>query len=88
MESFTPPHSRSETSTTCAPLGVVFGLVHVVGSGVMLGFVPMVHPEIRAGRMEAPGVLAMRLGASTAMGFVMLHLVFGVVVAVLYAAWI
>ena len=54
----------------------------------MLGFVPMVHPEIRAGRMEAPGVLAMRLGASTALGFVMLHLVFGVVVAVLYAAWI
>lgn len=64
--------------------GLAFGVAHAVFSGVMLGFMPMMHPLIRAGRMDAPGVLALRLGGSTAMGFVMLHIVFGAVVAVLY----
>ena len=64
--------------------GLGFGAAHAVFSGVMLGFMPMMHPLIRAGRMDAPGVLALRIGGSTAMGFVVLHLLFGGVVAVLY----
>lgn len=66
--------------------GLLFGLVHAVMTGIALGMLPAVHPLIRAGRMEAPGVLALRLGGPTAMGFVVLHLVFGATVAVLYAA--
>ena len=64
--------------------GLLFGLGHAVITGIGLGMMPAMHPLIRAGRMEAPGVLAMRLGAPTAMGFVMLHVIFGGVVAVLY----
>lgn len=68
--------------------GALFGLGHAVITGIMLMAMPMVHPEIKAGRMDAPGPLAMSLGAPTAMGFVVLHIIFGALVAVLYAAWI
>ncbi len=66
--------------------GLLFGLAHAVAAGVALGMLPAVHPLIRARRMEAPGVLALRLGGPTAMGFVVLHLVFGALVALIYAA--
>lgn len=68
--------------------GVLFGAAHALVTGTMLAGMPMMHPLIRAGRMEAPGLLAIKLGGSTAMDFVMLHMVFGALVAVLYAAWI
>ena len=64
--------------------GLGFGAAHAAFSGVMLGFIPMMHPLVRAGRMDVPGVLGLRLGGSTTMGFVVLHLLFGAVVAVLY----
>ncbi len=68
--------------------GILFGAAHALVTGTMLAGMPMVHPLIRDGRMEAPGLLAIKLGQPTAMGFVMLHMVFGALVAVLYAAWI
>ena len=68
--------------------GLLFGLVHAIATGVALGMMAPIHALIRAGRMEAPGVLAMKLGAPTAMGFVMLHLAFGVTVAALYNNWV
>lgn len=64
--------------------GLLFGLVHAIVTGMGLGMMPAMHPLIRAGRMEAPGVMATKLGRSTAMGFVMLHLIFGALVAVIY----
>jgi hypothetical protein len=68
--------------------GALFGLGHSVMTGIMLMGMPMMHPEIKAGRMEAPGPLAISLGAPTAMGFVVLHVIFGALVGVLYLAWI
>lgn len=68
--------------------GALFGLGHAVITGIMLMGMPMMHREIKAGRMEAPGPLAISLGAPTAMGFVVLHVIFGALVGVLYAAWI
>ncbi len=68
--------------------GILFGAVHALVTGTMLAAMPMMHPLIRDGRMEAPGLLASKLGQPTAMGFAMLHMVFGALVAVLYAAWI
>lgn len=65
--------------------GLLFGVVHAAASGMALGMMPAVHPLIRSRQMAAPGVLAMRLGAATSMGFVVLHLLFGAVVAVVYA---
>lgn len=68
--------------------GLVFGAVHAMATGMMLGMVPLMHPLMRSGRMERPGAFALRLGAPTAIGFIVLHLIFGAVVAVLYGAFL
>ena len=44
------------------------------------------HPLIRAGKMDAPGVLAMNYPPMTAVGFFMLHIAFGILVGTSYAA--
>lgn len=64
--------------------GAALGAAHAIMSGVMLGAMPMVHPLIRSGRMEAPGPLGWSLGPMNAAGFVVLHIVFGVVIALTY----
>lgn len=51
-----------------------------------MGMMPIMHPRIRSGQMSAPGVLVLNYPAMTAAGFLMLHLVYGVVVGGLYAA--
>lgn len=68
--------------------GIVFGAGHAVITGMMFGMLPRVHPLIRSARMEAPGVMGLAMGMPTATGFVMLHLVFGGLVAVLYDGFI
>ncbi len=68
--------------------GLVFGAVHAMATGMMLGMVPIMHPLMKAGRMERPGAFALKLGGPTAIGFVVLHLVFGALVAVLYSAFL
>lgn len=71
-----------------AAWGLLFGAVHWLISGMALGMMPMVHPWVRDGRLENPGPFAMALGPMTAMGFLMLHLLFGVLVGVLYDAFV
>ena len=67
--------------------GLLFGLVHWAGVGMALGMLPLMHPRIRSGDIPAPGFYALSFPPMTAMGFLVLHLVFGVLVAVLYGAW-
>ncbi len=67
--------------------GIVFGLVHWFVTGMMLGMVPVMHPLMRAGTMDAPGAFALGYPRATAMGFLMLHLVFGILVAAFYTAF-
>lgn len=64
--------------------GAAVGLVHALIAGTMLAGMPMMHPLIRAGRMEAPGPFGWSLGPMNAVGFIMLHIVFGIVVALVY----
>jgi len=64
--------------------GAAVGLAHALIAGVMLAGTPMMHPLIRAGRMEAPGPFGWSLGPMNAVGFIMLHVVFGIVVAAAY----
>jgi len=45
------------------------------------------HPLMRSGQMRAPGLFVSNLPKMTVMGFLMVHLVYGVVVAALYDAW-
>lgn len=64
--------------------GAAVGLAHALIAGIMLAGMPMMHPLIRAGRMEAPGPFGWSLGPMNAVGFIMLHVVFGIVVALVY----
>lgn len=70
-----------------AAWGLLFGAVHWVVAGMAMGMMPMMHRGIREGEIEAPGPFALNYPPMTAMGFLMLHLVFGVIVGALYGAW-
>ncbi|MCZ6545790.1 MAG: hypothetical protein O6913_08815 [Chloroflexi bacterium] len=67
--------------------GLLFGLVHWAVVGMALGLLPLVHPRIRDGQVAAPGFYALKFPPVTAIGFLMLHLLFGVIVGVLYGGW-
>ncbi len=64
--------------------GLVFGFGHWVITGIGLGMLPTMHPAIRRGELQAPGAFAMNYPRMTAMGFFVLHIVFGVVTALVY----
>ncbi len=70
-----------------AAWGLLFGLGHWAVVGMALGMLPLMHPRIRSGEIDAPGFYALSYPPMTAMGFLMLHLVFGVIVGALYGAW-
>jgi hypothetical protein len=70
-----------------AAWGLLFGLGHWAIVGMALGMLPLMHPRIRSGEIDAPGFYALSYPLMTAMGFLMLHLVFGVIVGALYGAW-
>ena len=55
-------------------------------TGMGLGMVPMMHPMIKRGQMEAPGAFALNYPPMTTMGFFMLHILFGVLVGTAYTA--
>jgi hypothetical protein len=64
--------------------GLAFGFGHWIVTGIGLGMLPIMHPTIRRGEIQAPGFFAMSYPRMTAMGFFMLHIVFGVVTALVY----
>ena len=70
-----------------AAWGLLFGLVHWAAAGMALGMLPLMHPRIRDGEIDAPGFYALSYPPMTALGFLMLHLVFGVIVGALYGTW-
>jgi hypothetical protein len=53
-----------------------------------LGMMPMMHLWVRDGQLKNPGPFAAALGPMTAMGFLMLHLLFGVLAGAPYEAFI
>ncbi len=71
-----------------AAWGLLFGLAHWAVAGMALGMMPMMHPRMRSGEIDEPGFYALRYPPMTAMGFLMLHLVFGLTVGALYGAWV
>ena len=68
--------------------GLVFGAVHWVLVGMALGMVSAMHRGIKNDDMEAPGFFAMKAGGPTAMGFLMLHLLYGLLFGVIYGAMV
>jgi hypothetical protein len=58
-------------------IGIVFGLVHFIGTGMFLGILSSsLHRGIRDGAVEAPRFFALKLGGANAMG-VLVHIIFG-----------
>ena len=68
--------------------GALFGFVHWISSGMGLGMMRFMHPLMRRGEMDDPGAFALKFPAMTAMGFFMLHIVFGVLVGTFYEVFI
>ena len=64
--------------------GLAFGAVHWLVAGMALGMMPMLHPRIKEGTLMPPGAFAMDYPMATMMGFLMLHLMFGILVGVFY----
>ncbi len=70
-----------------AAWGLLFGVAHWGVVGMALGMMPLMHPRIRSGEIDAPGFYALGYPPMTAMGSLVLHLVFGVIVGALYGWW-
>ena len=69
-------------------IGLLFGLIHFVGTGIFFGMLaPSIHRGIKDGAVDAPGYFALKLGKMTAMGALLIHLLFGVVVGGLYESF-
>ena len=67
--------------------GLLFGFVHYLAVGMALGMMPIMHPRIKSGEIQAPGAYALGYPRGTAMGFLMLHLLYGVLVGAFYTAF-
>lgn len=68
--------------------GLVFGVVHFLIVGVMMGGMPMLHAGIKAGTVQAPGVLMLNSGVKGFMGGLVGHALYGLVVALVYGLFL
>ena len=69
--------------------GLIFGVVHWLVAGLMMGGMPMMHAGIKAGAVSAPGVFMLKNGGMMGfMGGLMGHAIFGVVVALVYGLFV
>ena len=67
--------------------GILFGAGHAVIVGMAMGMMPSMHRGIKDRIVDAPGVMTLSYPRATTMGFVMVHLLFGLLVGVLYEAF-
>ena len=67
-----------------AAWGLLFGAIHWVISGAALAMMPLMHRGIKQNIVAAPGPMALSYPPMTAMGFLMVHLLFGVLVGTFY----
>ena len=80
-------YSAFDLESNLAAWGLLFGVGHWMIVGMALGMMPMMHRGIKSGSIDAPGFYALNYPRMTAMGFLMLHLVYGVLVDVFYTAF-
>jgi hypothetical protein len=68
-------------------IGLIFGAIHWLIVGMVIGMIPMVHVGIKRGAIHAPGLWMTKNGGIMAfMGGLVGHMIFGAVVALTYAA--
>lgn len=69
--------------------GAIFGVVHWLIAGTMMGMMGVMHAGIKAGTVQEPGILMFNNGGMMGfMGGLVGHAIFGVVVALVYAAFV
>jgi hypothetical protein len=66
--------------------GLLGGVILWIIAGLFMGLVPFLHPEIPEQR-PGPGVFLMHFGALEGIIFLIGHVLYGVVVGILYAAF-
>ena len=65
--------------------GLIFGAVHWLVVGVMMAMIPIMHVGIKNGDVKAPGMWMTNQGGFMAfLGGLMGHMVFGLVVALIF----
>ena len=65
--------------------GALFGTVHWLIVGLIMGMIPMLHAGIKAGTVKAPGVyMTNNGGAKGFMGGLVGHIIYGITVALIY----
>ncbi len=67
--------------------GILFGIGHWVIVGMGMGMIGTMHPVMRSGDMTAPGLFVKNLPMMNVMGFLMVHVIYGLVVGGLYEAF-
>ena len=77
-----------DINSSFAAWGILFGLGHAVISGIGFGMMPTMHRGIKDGIVDAPGFMAVNYPSVTTSGFVMVHVLFGVLVGAFYEAFI
>lgn len=66
--------------------GLIFGGVHWLVVGMVMGMIPMMHAGIKSGAVKAPGLWMTNNGGMMAfVGGLIGHLAFGLAVALVYA---
>ncbi len=67
--------------------GVIFGAAQWLVVGMAMGMIPMMHAGIKSGAVQAPGLWMTNNGGAMAfMGGLVGHIIFGAVIALVYAA--
>jgi hypothetical protein len=65
--------------------GLIFGAVHWLVVGMVMGMIPMMHAGVKSGVVKAPGLWMTNNGGMMAfVGGLMGHMVFGLVVVLIY----
>jgi len=65
--------------------GILFGVIHWLVVGLMMGMMPMMHAGIQSGDVPEPGVLMFKNGGLMGfMGGLMGHILFAIIVVLVY----
>lgn len=65
--------------------GLIFGAVHWLMVGMIMGMIPMMHAGVKSGDVEAPGMWMTKSGGMMAfVGGLIGHLIFGLIVVLVY----
>ena len=80
-------YTAFDLESNLAAWGLLVGIGHWMIVSMGLEMMPIMHRGIRSGSIDAPGFYALNYPRMTAMGFLVLHLVYGVLVGVFYTAF-